>query len=490
MLSVQRAKITMLHATGTTSAPPAAALDSSSSSSVTSSQPLLDTSAIRIPKPRLAAAQQPTSSVSAKQISSTTTPTSNPPLDTSNTAAVLATSDDAAVSKLSCVTAGYYSDPYVQHFVRQPSRRPPLINRGYYSRVAAIHKILQRFLTTPLPASASDLPAPKQVVSLGAGSDTEYFRLCGGGTGGDGGSERMGVAGWYELDFASAVRKKRSVVDGCKELSAVAGAVRREEESECVYVYDELRLVGVDMRDVSEVDRKLRLAGIDFTLPTLFLAECVLVYLLPSHSLPLIRYTASAFTGGCYFVSYEQILPHTAFGQTMLHNLQLRGCPLLGLTAYPTLDAHRSRYAEAAGYERWAGWDMLRVYGEWIDAEDRERVEGVEWLDELEEWNLIQSHYHISCAARARRRLVDVVAAGEVDEQGERIFSIGLLGVRDSAAKVGGAGGSLAVDTARWKDKLRSSDVVSERGSFARVTNRYAPLNTAAPAMSPSDGSA
>jgi len=295
------------------------------------------------------------------------------------------------------------------------------------------------------------------------------------------------MAGWYELDFESAIRKKRLVVDGCKELSAVAGVVQREEENECVYVYDELRLVGVDMREVSEVDRKLRLAGIDFTLPTLFLAECVLVYLLPSHSLPLIRYSASAFTGGSYFLSYEQILPHTAFGQTMLHNLQQRGCPLLGLTAYPTLDAHRSRYTEAAGYERWAGWDMLRVYSEWLEADERRRVEGVEWLDELEEWNLIQSHYHISCAAKARRR-PDGAVEGEVDEEGQRIFGIGLLGVKEGAVKAGGVS-VLAGDGVRWKEKLRS-DVLAERGSLARVPGRYVPLKTSAPAMSPSDGSA
>ena len=474
----------MLHATATSSTAPSATLDPSSAPSLPVPQPLLDTTAIRIPKPRATVAtNQPTAT-------STSNAATSASLHPSNTAAVVATSDDAAVSKLSCVTAGYYSDPYIHHFVRQPARRPPLINRGYYSRVAAIHKILQHFLTTPLPASTTHSPTAKQIVSLGAGSDTEYFRLCGGGGSGGGSEGKVSVAGWYELDFVSSIRKKRLLVDGCTELSAVAGAVRRVEESECVYVYDELRLVGVDMRDVNEVDRKLRLAGIDFSLPTLFLAECVLVYLLPSHSLPLIHYTASAFHGGSYFVSYEQILPHTAFGQTMLHNLQLRGCPLLGLPAYPTLDSHRSRYLTDAGYERWTGWDMLRVYGEWIEADERRRVEAVEWLDELEEWNLIQSHYHISCAAKQRTRPSEAMGAGgELDEEGQRIFSIGLLGVKESAAKAEGVS-VVAGDGGRWKERLRGGEVGAERGSLARGTSRYAPLNTAAPAMSPSDGSA
>lgn len=43
------------------------------------------------------------------------------------------------VSKLSCVRTGYWQDPYLQHFVRKPSRRSPMINRGYYSRCAMFH---------------------------------------------------------------------------------------------------------------------------------------------------------------------------------------------------------------------------------------------------------------------------------------------------------------------------------------------------------------
>lgn len=47
---------------------------------------------------------------------------------------VQGTNDDAQVSKLSCVRAGYFKDEYLHHFVRKPSRRSPMINRGYYSR--------------------------------------------------------------------------------------------------------------------------------------------------------------------------------------------------------------------------------------------------------------------------------------------------------------------------------------------------------------------
>ena len=114
--------------------------------------------------------------------------------------AVMETSDDAAVSKLSAVRKGYYrvssptpapssahrprpfclcahpavctryrprprkislrlpsyphcppgcapgQDDYIQYFVARPANRPPLINRGHYSRVASIRKMISQFL--------------------------------------------------------------------------------------------------------------------------------------------------------------------------------------------------------------------------------------------------------------------------------------------------------------------------------------------------------
>ena len=37
-------------------------------------------------------------------------------------------------------------DDFIQYFVSRPSNRPPLINRGHYSRVASVRKIIAQFL--------------------------------------------------------------------------------------------------------------------------------------------------------------------------------------------------------------------------------------------------------------------------------------------------------------------------------------------------------
>jgi len=60
--------------------------------------------------------------------------------------AVIQTSDDAAVSKHSAAALNYFHDEYLRYFISGPSRRAPLINRGYYTRVKAIQQIINEFV--------------------------------------------------------------------------------------------------------------------------------------------------------------------------------------------------------------------------------------------------------------------------------------------------------------------------------------------------------
>lgn len=57
--------------------------------------------------------------------------------------------------------------------------------------------------------------------------------------------------------------------------------------------------------------------------PTLFISECVLIYLQPGDSNALIQWAAKTFPS-CAFAAYEQILPDDAFGRMMQKNLAVR----------------------------------------------------------------------------------------------------------------------------------------------------------------------
>ena len=57
-------------------------------------------------------------------------------------------------------------------------------------------------------------------------------------------------------------------------------------------------------------------------LPTLFISECVLIYLEVENSDAIIKWAASNFHAAA-FVTYEQIRPHDSFGAIMIKNLQV-----------------------------------------------------------------------------------------------------------------------------------------------------------------------
>lgn len=88
--------------------------------------------------------------------------------------AVQATNDDATLCKLSAVRAGYWTDPHLPALVRQAGhRRDPEIHLGYYARVAGVRALVGKF------CEAADTAV--QVLSLGAGFDTTYWRMLGEG---------------------------------------------------------------------------------------------------------------------------------------------------------------------------------------------------------------------------------------------------------------------------------------------------------------------
>jgi [phosphatase 2A protein]-leucine-carboxy methyltransferase len=75
----------------------------------------------------------------------------------------------------SAINAGYISDPYATMVAKVASssvtRRAPLINVGTHHRTWALDRLIDSFLD-----DSSD-QRPRQVVSLGAGSDTRFWRL-------------------------------------------------------------------------------------------------------------------------------------------------------------------------------------------------------------------------------------------------------------------------------------------------------------------------
>lgn len=176
---------------------------------------------------------------------------------------VQATSIDAIVSKESSSARGYFHDPFLKFFVRDQDRkrRSPLINRGYYARHRVFELILQRFTRV--------FPGKRQIVSLGGGSETIWFRLKAAGV-----EPEM----YVELDLPPITSQKAKTVRSFPELSSLVGPFVSpgEEDPSEVFISEKYRILSCDLTDTLEFEKLMR-KHLDSTLPTLVLSECVLV---------------------------------------------------------------------------------------------------------------------------------------------------------------------------------------------------------------------
>jgi tRNA wybutosine-synthesizing protein 4 len=238
---------------------------------------------------------------------------------------------------------------------------------------------------------------------MGAGFDTLYFWL------------RENPKYWredlvyFEVDFPEVLSKKLSAILKKQALWPLLDAASQEDivsrdlgsSGTRELRTPHCRFVSTDMRIAPELKDSMERAGFRSDVPTLFLSECVLVYMQAMHGDSIIEWASSAVSSApSAIVVYEQVNPTDAFGKVMVENLMQRGCPLLSIHEYPTLEAQRQRYLQR-GFECCFAADMNEVYSKYLDQQDLDRIHRLEMMDEFEEWHLIQAHYLLLVATRA-----------------------------------------------------------------------------------------
>ncbi|ANQ10212.1 Leucine carboxyl methyltransferase [Plasmodium coatneyi] len=309
-------------------------------------------------------------------------------------ARVQGTTHEAASSKLSAVNLGYYSDPFLKYFVKRVEKRSPLINRGYYARVAAMRQYIELFFKSLKEEE------PVQVVNIGAGLDTTFFWI----------SERQKNATYYEIDFHELLREKANIINHVDELKAfLKGVDQGDVESKANMGADLIncanyKMLSLDLNNSTLLEKHLTSCGFDFSIPTLFICECVLIYLEVSSSDSLIKTLAGLMKGTSCMLVYEQVNPDTAFGKVMISNFSQRGIELKSIFQYDNLEKQLCRF-KSLGWSHVYISDMNEIYDYHLNLDEKKKIEKIEMFDEFEEWRLLQNHYFILVAFSASQHL-------------------------------------------------------------------------------------
>ena len=300
---------------------------------------------------------------------------------------VMATNMDAVSSKFSCVKAGYYADEFIPVFTTQNPihRRNPIINLGYYSRVMAIRRTIEWFATTCV---GDDL----QVVSIGAGYDTNGLWAL---------KQFRNVKKVFELDFFDVLFHKLKIFKN--EWGSMFSFLHsggdfpsyrvNDENGGLLWSSDKLCLVGCDLRGpTKDLQTSLEACGFDRAKPTLFLAECCLVYMDLDVTERLLGFF-STLSSTAVIAVYEQVNPYDSFGRMMMENLNTRGCSLLGIL--PSVAAVEARF-RACGFPD----NRVELMAHFNPLIHSNRVE---MIDEMEEFNLFQNHYFFGVASNSKQ---------------------------------------------------------------------------------------
>jgi len=252
---------------------------------------------------------------------------------------------------------------------------------------------------------SSDPGSDKQIVSFGAGYDTNFFRLY---AHQQADASHKAPKKFFEVDFPHVVKHKTKLIQQSPKLtSCIEGLTIANDGGISGVNYS---LSAADLHKLEQVEAALVLSGISPSLPTLFLSECVLIYVSPDRSAELIKWTSTFFQKGM-FILYEQIKPFDALGQVMLRHLEDRGVPLTSITKYPDLGSQKKRFLEL-GYTHVDAKDMNDIFNSLIGPAENQRLAKIEIFDEFEEWVLIQSHYCILVATFDRESTTKGIWAG------------------------------------------------------------------------------
>lgn len=256
----------------------------------------------------------------------------------------------------------------------------PEILRGYYARLKAFEHISSKFLRSHPEG---------QIISLGAGFDTLFFRL----------NDEFKNFRYLELDLPSVIRKK-------------TGMLKRSK----LEIPGNYQFLPVNLASKVQLESVLKSSIIQPEKPILILAECIFMYLeteqvsmvlneirgfsenystndteTASNPKSDLKSTPNSIKPPIHLISYDSLDKSDNFSKMMKGNLLKTHEINLHLL---TESEYNSRLNNS-GFSKVKQYTMLEVYNhEFLDAE-RRGIEKLVFLDDIEIWRQIMEHYSL-----------------------------------------------------------------------------------------------
>lgn len=137
---------------------------------------------------------------------------------------------------------------------------------------------------------------------------------------------------FVDFDLPETCTNKASILRHFKELSSIIFQETEDNHDSSSIHTKQYILQPMDLTDLDSLKSFIESGIIDVTfvdlsfihtsLPTLFLSECVLVYIQPDDVNPSLQYLQETFKNNMIVV-YEQIRPDDPFGSMMMKNLHV-----------------------------------------------------------------------------------------------------------------------------------------------------------------------
>lgn len=256
--------------------------------------------------------------------------------------------------------------------VKVSSSNFPVMNYGTYLRTVSIDSYLSDFFY-------NHQNIPTQVINLGCGSDLRMISLL----------SIYNKMVYIDIDFKESVTLKKNVLEGSDRFCDFFNIVRRENNDTCL-VTDRYKLFPCDLKNIDDV-RDILSKHTSPCVPTIIITECVLCYIPKVECESLIKVVSEFYDHG-QWLSYDPIggsNSNDRFGSIMQSNLRAsRQLDMPTLMLYNSKEKYSSRFGNNTKIQT-----LWEYYVNEVTLEEKCRLKTLQFLDEIEELEIILSHY-------------------------------------------------------------------------------------------------